>query len=129
MRAYRSAATNPRRVARQQDPGNLHRGARAPAAIAAARGSPCTHCPGAEQAVAHAVARASGICQQRINRYDVSFSIAFLFLVNASRVSLMQIVAGFGSAAVAEYTIAVRIIIFLILPVWGLSNDSATLVR
>lgn len=88
-----------------------------------------TYCPRAEQPAAHAGARASGNWQQRINMFDASFSIAFLFLVNASRVFLMQIVAGFGSAAVAKYTIAVRIIIFLILPVWGLSNDSATLVR
>jgi putative MATE family efflux protein len=67
--------------------------------------------------------------QIMMNMLRLSGTAVFQILVSTtSYIGVMRILATFGSAALAGSTIAIRIVIFVLLPSWGLSNAAATLV-
>lgn len=104
-------------------------------------------------AVATNIGRAVGVCYQlwhltaRAGRVRVGWAdlrprldqlavilrtsgngILQLLITMTSWVGLFKILSAFGSPVIAGYTIAIRIVIFALMPAWGLANAGATLV-
>ena len=103
-------------------------------------------------AVATTIGRGTGVVYQlwglsrgkrlRVTRSDVRINLRVIarllrlaaggvgqmLIVTTSYVGLIRILATFGSTVLAGYVISIRLVLFIILPAWGLSNAAATLV-
>ena len=64
-----------------------------------------------------------------LNMLRISGTAVVQMLIGTTTwIGVMRILATFGSIAVAGCTIAIRIVMFVLMPSWGLSNAAATLV-
>jgi putative MATE family efflux protein len=78
-------------------------------------------------AIARRHLRWDGHVFRRLMKLARTASVQY-FIGIASWVTLARINAMFGSAAVAGYTIAIRLIMFALMPSWGICTAAATLV-
>ena len=84
--------------------------------------------------------RGKGLLRLRLPHFQIEWGIiktlfslswvGFLqfFIASASWMFLANLMTRFGDDAVAGYGVAIRILMFFLLPAWGLSNAAATLV-
>jgi putative MATE family efflux protein len=83
--------------------------------------------PGRHMCVTRSDIRIAPAVMARLIRVSLG-GIGQFIIATSSWIGLMRIMSMFGSVSLAGYTIAIRILIFTILPSWGLSNAAATLV-
>ena len=83
--------------------------------------------PGSRIVIERRHMRLDPVLMWKLVRLSASGSFQ-VFIGMASWLGLVRILAGFGSAALAGYTIGLRIILFALLPSFGLSNAAATMV-
>ena len=83
--------------------------------------------PGARVRVARRHFRLDPALMWQMVRLSASGTFQIL-IGTASWIGLVRVISSFGSAALAGYTIGFRVIIFALLPSWGLSNAAATMV-
>ncbi|HEY0404746.1 MAG TPA: MATE family efflux transporter [Pyrinomonadaceae bacterium] len=83
--------------------------------------------PGGRIHVEHRHLRLEPSIMARLVRLSASGAFQ-VFIGMASWIGLVRIISGFGSNALAGYTIGIRVILFALLPSWGMSNAAATMV-
>jgi putative MATE family efflux protein len=87
----------------------------------------CLLRPGGRLTVTRADLRLEPAVVRQLLRLSIG-GIGQFLIATASYIGLVRILATFGSQVLAGYVVAIRTVIFAILPAWGLSNAAATLV-